>query len=60
MQAFPVQYSIAAVASSDGDVVLEGVGLPTLASAVPADFGELATGGLPRRCSSRLSPIASC
>ena len=39
MQEFPHRYSIAAVASVEGDVLLEGDRLPSLASAPPAEFG---------------------
>ena len=39
MQEFPHRYSVAAVASVEGDVLLEGDRLPSLASAPPAEFG---------------------
>lgn len=39
MQEFPHRYSVAAVARVEGDVLLEGDRLPSLASAAPAEFG---------------------
>ena len=39
MQEFPHRYSVAALASVEGDVLLEGDRLPSLASAPPAEFG---------------------
>ncbi len=38
MQPFPHRYSVAAVASVDGDVALEGERLPSLPSAPPTEF----------------------
>lgn len=39
MQQLPHRYSVAASAAPEGDVALEGEGLPPLASAPPAEFG---------------------
>jgi peroxiredoxin-like protein len=39
MQEFPHRYAVAAVASSEGDVALQGERLPSLVSAPPAEFG---------------------
>jgi organic hydroperoxide reductase OsmC/OhrA len=39
MDSLPHRYSVAAFGRADGDVALEGEGLPTLASAPPAEFG---------------------
>jgi organic hydroperoxide reductase OsmC/OhrA len=39
MQDFPHRYSVAAVASLEGDVALQGDRLPSLPSAAPAEFG---------------------
>jgi organic hydroperoxide reductase OsmC/OhrA len=39
MQEFPHRYSVAALAASEGDVALQGAGLPALTSAPPAEFG---------------------
>jgi len=39
MQDFPHHYSAAATGNASGDVVLEGNRLPTLRSALPAEFG---------------------
>ena len=38
MQPFPHRYSVAAAASTGGDVVIEGKRLPTLHSAPPTEF----------------------
>jgi len=39
MQPFPHRYTVAAAASQEGDVTLEGPGLPALSSAPPVEFG---------------------
>ena len=39
MQPFPHHYSIAAKARAEGDVSLEGEGLPAIPSAPPTEFG---------------------
>jgi organic hydroperoxide reductase OsmC/OhrA len=39
MQPFPHHYSVVAGAKREGDVALEGAGLPALRSAPPAEFG---------------------
>jgi organic hydroperoxide reductase OsmC/OhrA len=39
MQDFPHHYSVAATGEASGDVALEGSRLPTLRSALPAEFG---------------------
>jgi len=39
MQPFPHHYSIVARAATEGDVALDGDGLPALASAPPPEFG---------------------
>jgi organic hydroperoxide reductase OsmC/OhrA len=39
MEPFPHHYTIVARAESEGDVALEGAGLPALVSAGPAEFG---------------------
>jgi organic hydroperoxide reductase OsmC/OhrA len=39
MQPFPHHYAVVASAASQGEVALQGEGLPPLASAPPAEFG---------------------
>jgi organic hydroperoxide reductase OsmC/OhrA len=41
MQPFPHHYTVAAVADADGDITLEGAGLPRLHSALPPEFGGM-------------------